>query len=285
MFELEYCDDPKKGEIKSSGITFDNSIAMKYEKACKIFENYMYLIDRFNIIQSCADDLLSVNTMDKDYWKVNKALLNYVNAVYSFKEMADCCALSIKSVTEKYYQRCQWYRFVCDFRNSVIHESVISTDYDKEEAYIILNTLIDILNRKKVKPNQEDNRKRQIIYLEAMKEKAKYHKGVYYYGIKRICKDVSLEIEDMKKKVINYALEENVMPELEWLFSIIYKHNGEYMYSFIIDKENGIESVCEPNYILENFFIKLKESLGEDSEVFRNVKNLFELKKYDHFFG
>ena len=82
--------------------------------------------------------------IDEDYWKVNKALLNYVNAVYSFREMAKNSILQIESITEKYYKRCQWYRFVCDFRNSVIHGAVISTDYDKEDAYVILDKLIDI---------------------------------------------------------------------------------------------------------------------------------------------
>lgn len=285
MFELEYCDDPEKGEIKSSGITFDDSLAMKYEKACRILENYLYLIDMFRIIQSCADDLLLVNTMDKEYWKVNKALLNYVNAIYSFKEMANVFFPPIKSITEAYYQRCQWYRFVCDFRNSVIHESVISTDYDKEEAYVILDRLIDIQNRRKVNSHQKINRERQIVYLEAMKEKAKYHEGLYYYGVKQICQDVSSEIKQMQKEVISYVCKENVIPELEWIFSILYKQNGKIMYSFIIDKEKGLQSVCEPNYLLEDFFVKLKELLGEDSEVFGNVKSLFEVNAYAYFFG
>lgn len=57
------------------------------------------------------------------------------------------------------------------------------------------------------------------------------------------------------------------------------------MYVFIIDKEKGPESVCEPNYLLENFFVKLKKSLGEDSEVFGNVQSLFEVNGYDYFFG
>jgi hypothetical protein len=158
MFVLEYCDDPEKEEIKISGITYDDSIATKYEKACKTLENYIYLIDMFKIIHSCAD-LLSLNTMDKDYWKVNKALLNYVNAIYSFKELADGFVPPISFITEKYYQKEKWYRFVCDFRNSVTHESVISKDYDKDEAYVMLDKLIDIQVYRKVKPYQEDNRK------------------------------------------------------------------------------------------------------------------------------
>ena len=116
-------------------------------------------------------------------------------------------------------------------------------------------------------------------------KKAKYYEGSYYYGIKRICQDASLEIAEMQKEVISYTYKERILPKLEWVFSILYKQSGKFMYVFIIDKKKEQESVCEPNYLLENFFVKLKKSLGEESEVFGNVKSLFEVKGYDYFFG
>lgn len=285
MFELEYCDNLENIQIKSSGITLDVSVAAKYENACRTLENFIYLIDRFKIIRSCAEDLYSVNTVEKDYWKVNKALLNYVNAVYSFKELANGFIPPIKPLTEKYYQKCKWYRFVCDFRNSVIHDSVISTNYDKEEAYIIIDRLIDIQKHRKVKKNQEKNKKRQIAYLEHMKKKAKYIDGKYYYGIKQICKETSTELEEMEKELIIDVYSRSIISELEWLFSILYKNDENYMYTFIVNKEIGPKSVCEPNYLLEDFYIKIKETLGENSEVFCELKKLFHTKGYINFFG
>lgn len=285
MFMLEYCDDPEKGEVKSSGKTFDDSIAAKYENACRITENYIYLIDMFKIIESCADDLLLVNPWDKDYWKVNKALFNYVNAVYSLKELAKGFIPPIKSITEKYYNEEKWYRFVCDFRNSVIHESVISTLYDKKEVYVNLDRLLEIQRSRRVKPKEEINRQRQITYLEAMKKDAKEYEGLFYYGIKRICRAASLEVQVMQQEVLYYAYEKSIKPKLEWLFSILYKYDETFMYTYIVDKEKGPQSVCEPNYVLENFYHKLEDSLGEESQVWKNVRSLFEGVGYNHFFG
>lgn len=286
MFELEYCNDPENGDIKNSGITFEDDIAKLYENACETLENYIYLIDMFKIIESCSEDLISANTMDIDYWKVNKVLLNYVNSIYSFKELADGFVPEISVITEKYYRQEKWYRFVCDFRNSVIHESVISQDYNKDDAYVLLDKLIDIQQKRRVNtPSKEQNRIRQITFLEAMKKDALEHSGKYYYGIKRMCRDVSAEMQELKLEVLMYAYDNSICPILSWLFDIMYKEDSEYRYVFIVDKSIGAESVCEPNFLIEDFYLKMKHSLGEENEVFCKIRSLFEDMEYNHFFG
>lgn len=284
MFELEYCDNPKEDFIKNSGLKYDDSIALKYEKACNVLDNYIYLIDMFRIIESCANDLLNVEISNKEYWKVNKALLNYVNAVYSFKEFTNNFNPSIKAITENFYNNCKWYRFVCDFRNSVIHDSVISTDYGINDAYIIIDKLIDIQKHRTVKSYQENNRNRQIQYLENMKADAKYWDGKYFYGIKKICRYVSSEIKEMKEEVLLYSYNKSVTKKLKWLFNLLYKIDGKIKYVFIVNKEKGPNCIYEPNYTLENFIIKIRDTLGETSEIYILLKKFFDKNEYIEFF-
>jgi hypothetical protein len=118
-----------------------------------------------------------------------------------------------------------------------------------------------------------------------MKKSAKVHECSYFYGVKLICRDASDEIAEMQNEVIEYAYENSIKPMLEWLFSILFKHNGEFMYAFIIDKEKGPQSVCEPNYLLEDFCNQIRDSLGDDSVVCGEVKSLFAKNGYHHFFG
>lgn len=282
MFELEYCDDPEKGKLKNSGITYEDTFAKEFENACVVLDNFIYLLDMFKIIQSCSEDLVSVDTMEEEYWKVNKALLNYVNAIYSFKELADGFVPPIKPITEKYYHMEKWYRFVCDFRNSVVHESVISTEFNKDDAFIKLDKLIDIqVHRKTTKVSQEDNRKRQIAYMEEMKKNALVHEGKHYYGVKKICREARVEITNMQNEVIEDAFVNSVMPTLKWLFNLLYKENDTYQYAFIVNKSANL--VYEPNNALEDFYCRMAYANERDSFVNRRLKELFDERQYTHF--
>lgn len=129
MFELEYCSNPEIGELHSSGIKFDYQYDVEFDSKLKTLDKFLFLVDMHTIIDSCAKDFLEITIDDFDeFWKINKRLLNFVNAVYGYKEYVNSYEPSLKSITEKYYNMKKWYRFLCDFRNYIIHQSIIIKD-------------------------------------------------------------------------------------------------------------------------------------------------------------
>ena len=130
MYCLEYCEDPEHGELHSSGRFFDDSFQADASLRLAELDRFMYLVDMFRIIEDCAKDFLSIEASKNiQFWKINKFLLNYVNAVYSLKEYVNSYVPLLKKVTERYYQSEDWYRFICDYRNRIIHQTAIFKDY------------------------------------------------------------------------------------------------------------------------------------------------------------
>lgn len=87
MFELEYCSNPEIGELHSSGIKFDYQYDVEFDSKLKTLDKFLFLVDMHTIIDSCAKDFLEITIDDFDeFWKINKRLLNFVNAVYGYKE-------------------------------------------------------------------------------------------------------------------------------------------------------------------------------------------------------
>ena len=105
MFELEYCSNPEIGELHSSGIKFDYQYDVEFDSKLKTLDKFLFLVDMHTIIDSCAKDFLEITIDDFDeFWKINKRLLNFVNAVYGYKEYVNSYEPSLKSITEKYYK-------------------------------------------------------------------------------------------------------------------------------------------------------------------------------------
>lgn len=104
MFEVEYCNNPELGDIHSTDIKYDYTFDVEFNAKLKDLDKFLFLVDMHTIINSCGDDLLSITIDDFDeFWKINKQLLNFVNAIYCYKEYVDSYEPSLKLITEKYY--------------------------------------------------------------------------------------------------------------------------------------------------------------------------------------
>ena len=184
MFVLEYCDDPNKPVLQAGNIKYESDFQQEYIDKLKEIDRFTYLIDMYTIMESCAEDLISIKIEDvNDFWKVNKALLNYVNAVYSYKEFVNSYDPPLREIKEKYYLHKKWYRFVCDYRNRVIHQSTIIKDYSpgSNEIYIDLDEVIERQNSL-----QKANSVKFKMVLEDLKGEAKIIKGRSYLSMKYV---------------------------------------------------------------------------------------------------
>ena len=98
MFEVEYCNNPELGDIHSTDIKYDYTFDVEFNAKLKDLDKFLFLVDMHTIINSCGDDLLSITIDDFDeFWKINKQLLNFVNAILSSMHLAAFRLFSIKT--------------------------------------------------------------------------------------------------------------------------------------------------------------------------------------------
>lgn len=289
MFEVEYCNNPEIGDIHSTGIRYDYEFDKEFDTKLKDLDKFLFLVDMHTIIDSCGDDLLLATIEDFDeFWKINKLLLNFVNAVYGYKEYVNSYEPSLKSVTEKYYNMKKWYRFLCDFRNYIIHQSIIIKDYRPSDGDIFINIeeVAELLSEYEYpKDWQRRNAEEFIKWIEEFKEDSLEIKDDHFLSMKNVTSLVVTEMSHMRDEVLMYAYKTSIKPSLKWLLEKIPKVEGKYQYAFIVDKTNLPESVREPNCALEDFVRRMIKTLGEDSvickEQFALLHNVGYLFFYD----
>lgn len=287
MFYQEYCDEPEHGKLQPSGRHFNDSFQIEADQKLAGLDRFMYLADMFKIIEDCSHDFLSFETtQDIQFWKINKHLLNYVNAVYSLKEYVNSYAPPLTKVTEKYYQSEDWYRFICDYRNRIIHQSAIIKDVSPKsgDIFINLDELIQIQSKvvSESKDNHKANAERFKTVLEGLLTSSLAIEGQRYLSMKSIIQKADMEIKSMKDEVLKYAYNKGVAPILLWLLSLVHWENGVEQYVFIVDKDT--RDCFEPNYALESFILYIIASLGVESDVCKDIRELLENNRYNHFF-
>ena len=128
MYSVEYCDDSAAGKLFDSSLNYPDSISDEIISRLESLNRFMYLIDMFRVIKSCTDDMQDIPCgEDVEFWTINKYLLSYLNAVYSYREFVCSYIPSLKAIHNEFYFGKKWYRFVCDYRNRVIHQSTLIT--------------------------------------------------------------------------------------------------------------------------------------------------------------
>lgn len=277
MFEVEYCNNPELGDIHSTGIKYNYAFDVEFDAKLKDLDKFLFLVDMHTIIDSCGDDLLSINIGDFDeFWKINKRLLNFVNAVYGYKEYVNSYEPSLKSITEKYYNMRKWYRFICDFRNYIIHQSIIIKDYRPFDGDVFINIeeVARLLSEYEyTKDWQRQNAKEFTEWIETFKEDSLEIKDNHFLSMKNVTSLVMKEMSQIKDEILMFAYEKSIKPSLVWLLEQIPKIDGIFQYAFIVDKANLPESVREPNYALEDFVRRMIKTLGDDSIICKELLN------------
>lgn len=296
MFITEYCDDPDNIVCLDCGDhNYSDAIFDEYDSKLKILDRYMYLIDTYSIIMDCSCDLQNITPKSEDaFWRVNKYLLNYVNAVYCYREFVNSYDPPLNAITDKYYKDENgrfWYRFVCDYRNRVIHQSVILRDFapGDGDVFIDLDELINEQNRiieDKTKSSKEVKNARR--FLDKIQRLAnaphRIRENHRFYSMKKVAEYTDHEITDMNNEILLEALRNAVIPVFEWLLSLMYHDGHIYKYTFIVNKEiRGSE--LEPNYSLEWYFRKIIRGLGRNNDVVREIWKLLSSKGYEYFYN
>ena len=140
MYILEYCNDPEHADLKDGHRNFDDNFPLEFNNALNALNRFLYLTDMHRIIVSCASDFLHLQGGEEvEFWQINKYFLNYLNAVYSYKEFVNSYDPPLKEITDGYYYKRRWYRFICDYRNRVIHQSTIIKDRSNETGDVFIN--------------------------------------------------------------------------------------------------------------------------------------------------
>lgn len=308
MYILEYCDDPERGALFDGRCSYDDSFSDKYIEHLKALDRFMYLADMYRITRSCAADLQELQGGDTvEFWMINKALLNYLNAVYSYKEYVNSYDPPLEEITDGYYYNRKWYRFVCDYRNRVIHQSTIIKDRSTKtgDVFIDLDEIIavqeeviaDLERQKRTSPKGQQKYQRQIGNAQRFMQEIRSFvpsptmttsDGKKFQSMKAIALEADKEIAAMNDEILMYAYSNGVLPALQWFLSHTYKVDGKYKYTFLVNKEllgkpdKEPVSCYEPTYSIESFFAYLLKCLGKDSSVCRAILEWLSNEGYNH---
>ncbi len=250
-------------------------------------DRFIYLTDMFKIIESCSADLFAIDPQKGiQFWEINKCLLNYVNAVYSLKEYVNNYAPPLKSVTESYYNLMGWYRFICDYRNRIIHQTAIIKDFSPKSGniYIDLDELIQIqsgvINESSDK--HKHNAERFLTILKKQVNTSTVIDDRHYLDMKSIIRKADAEIEKMKNEVLKYAFNNSISAILNWLLTLIYWKNNIEQYVFIINEDTM--DCFEPNSAIESFVYYILEVLRPEDSVVKLIQETLLERKYTFFF-
>lgn len=298
MYVLEYCDNPENGAIYDGHCSFDDSFSDEYESRIKDLDRFIFLTDMFQIAKSCSTDFLNLpDGHDIEFWEVNKALINYLNAVYSYKEYVNSYDPPLKEITDGYYYNQKWYRFVCDYRNRVIHQSTILRDrngrtgdvfIDIDDIISIQQRVLDELIQTQQKKTQINNARRFLRELQDLRNCSTFTSkgGKQYKSMKEIVSTADTEISSMNEEILLYAFKNGVIPALKWLLAHTHKEGDVFKYTFIVNKqwvnipEKEPFCVYEPTITIECFLASILCGLGKDNTISKEVIQLLKTEGY-----
>ncbi len=303
MYAVEYCNTPD--DINNlntvTALTYPENFFGEYSNKCDALDRFRMLVDIFRIVHSCSEDLQRLTpSEDLEFWVINKALLNYANAVYCLKEYVNNYDPPLKTITERYYNDGKWYRLVCDLRNRIIHQSILLSvqSYKTGDVYFNLDAVIQeqekriARQQRKLRKEGENKDLQKHIRndtrfkeeLESLLPEAEYDSegSCMIYSFKKICAEADLEIQSMQSEVLNYSLDNHITPILSWLVNHVYSVDGHYMYTFIVNHDKHV--VFEPSLTLESFVMALFSTLPPDSALVHKIVDLLHSHNYTQFF-
>lgn len=312
MFITVFSDDPKHSLFPLNGDnSYNNDFLTEYDKKREVLDRFLYLVDTYIIIEDCTRDLLANMPQSSDtFWKSNKCLLNYVNAVFCYREFVNSYNPSLTDITDKYYDEKdghKWYRFICDYRNRIVHQSVIVKDYIRSAGELLVD-LDDLIKCQDTAINdlQQDfnatpknqhgkrnriqgklaNAKRFKSRIEELAANPHYEKdGHRYYYLKTIARLGDTEISEMNDKVLDFAYEGAVLPVLcEILDMVQYEFDGQAQYT-IIRRDVGKDEWASPNDTIEWYFRHLLLRLTPEHSICQKMKALLEERRYLYIYS
>ena len=325
MYKIKYCDYPEnRDELKEAGYCFKQKDQLLEKKS--LLDKYLDLPIINKIINSCSDDILTPPDNGKrEYWEISKYTLNYLNAVYyyrcyleNFYNDKDKTIIKIDSVVKK-LNLSNNFRFICEYRNRTIHQSLVARYYKSVsgEAFFNLDTLIrkqnnyintiikDINKSTKLRDEENISIEEQkkidniIAKKKASKENAQWFKnrlneyakescefdcrGKKLKSLSEIISNATLEINKINEELMLEIYDQKIAPAMNWILSNIYIENGEYKYTFFYNEDDDYD-FYEPISILTEFYGILINELGQDHLVCNKIHDFFIKNHLDYFY-
>lgn len=266
--------------------TYSDDFSKSYNKIIYDFDQFIYLLDTYKILEDCSKDFITFTTnSQEDFWKVNKLLFNYVNAVYIFKEFSNNYSQEneLKTIIDNYYEKDKWFRFICDYRNAVIHQFGIIKDMRKKEFYLNIDELAKVL---KESSKNRKNDKNKIAFANKLTSKfydySVIFNGNHFLNLKDVVKNVNHEIDELNDKLVYKAYEKYIRPNLLKLLKYSYIENDKYFYTFIINQNDKMD-FFEPNFNLEYFIFSTILNTTKHKKIIENTMSLLRDNKYTYF--
>lgn len=287
MYTVFYADENNENLI-SSDYEAEDVIEKDLAEKVGVLDEYVYLASMYRIFLDCADDFEVFRVeRKKDFWKSNKYLLNYVNAMYTFKEYIENKYekdTPVRRIANKYYRNTKWYTFLCNYRNRIIHQSAVIKDYDKNsgDVYICLDELVDAAEQQMQESSKgKDNAQRFIDFVKAQYADPATD-GKHYIGAKKVMAFADEEIRQMSNEIFKSLFDDEIRPCLEWFLSTTLKGKEKYYNTYLV--QNETRRNVQINFFIEDYLVNVFYMLGSSFDAVKSWISLLKEKGYDVFY-
>lgn len=287
MFTFFYVDTNNENLI-STEYEAEDTIEKELAEKVDVLDDYVYLASIYRIFLDCADDFEEFRVeRKKDFWKSNKYLLNYVNAMYTFKEYVENKyekSSPVRGIANKYYCNAQWYTFLCNYRNRIIHQSTVIKDYDKNsgDVYICLDELVDAAKKQmKESSKGKDNAQRFIDFVKAHYTDPATN-GKHYIGAKKVMELANEEILQMSNEIFKSIFDDEIQPCLKWFLSTTLKGKENYFNTYLVQDETRRN--IQINFFLEDYLVNIFYMLGSNFDAVKTWVSMYKENGYKLFY-
>lgn len=253
-----------------------------------VLDRFVYLVDIYRIIVDSTDEFMCYKVeQHRHFWKSIKYQLNYVNAVYSFKEYVLNCYgkdSTVAQIIKKYYEQANWYTFICNYRNRVIHQSALIKDYDlnSREIFIDLDELIEITRPKLGLRKKNETMINLIDFIQSLYPISIQKKDHHYFQAKLAIYNATIVIKDMANEIFLSLYESELKQCFETLLHQLLKDiHGNYCPTYI--NNESVENFYI-NHCFENTAITIMFTLGKDFDITQKLLAFFRNNRYDYFY-
>lgn len=297
MYITEYCDNPnnvKREQLMAAPGEYEDGIFTDYKRRLRILDKLLYLDDTFTITLDAGDSFVSSMPQGTTvFWEINKNLLNYVNAIFCLHEIINSYDNVIKSTADTFWKKQNgrfWYRFMCEYRDCVVHHSIRIKKYfpANGDIKICIDELIEelgwlIQDKRQAKYHNKLSAFQALVGKLEKKLQVINIEGELYCSMKDIVTHTDREITDLYTQILPKIFEDVICPEIGWLLDLVHFEGGIPKYTFVVNKEKW-KSELEPNYSVECYYRQLLLLFGKNHRVCKTMRDLLESRKYTHFY-
>ena len=298
MYITQYCDDPnnvKQDQLMVAPGEYPDSIFTDYRRRLRIIDKLLYLDDTFTIALDAGDSFVGTIPQGTTvFWEINKNLLNYVNAIFCLHEIINSYNNNVINSTADVFWKKQngrfWYRFMCEYRDCVVHHSIrIKRFFPMNgDSKISIDELIEelgwlIQDKQQAKYHNKLSAFQHLVERLEKKMKVIICDGERYCSMKEIVMRTSREITDLYTQILPKIFEDVVCPEINWLLDLIHFEEGVAKYTFVVNTER-YDSELEPNFSVERYYRSLLLQFGKNHRVCKTMRDLLESRNYTHFY-